>query len=103
RALMPRDTQAPLLTSRIEVSGPVEVAVVGAADDPRTAELHRAALLSDAPGLVVALGRPGGDGYPALLEGRGPVGGAPAAYVCRGFTCRMPVTTVEDLEAELAG
>ncbi|MEV4803584.1 thioredoxin domain-containing protein [Nonomuraea sp. NPDC049421] len=92
-----------LAVARAALSGPVEVAVVGAADDPRTAELHRAALLSDAPGLVVALGRPGGDGYPALLEGRGPVGGAPAAYVCRGFTCRMPVTTVEDLKAELAG
>ncbi|GAA3111662.1 thioredoxin domain-containing protein [Nonomuraea salmonea] len=92
-----------LAVARAALSGPVEVAVVGAADDPRTAELHRAALLSDAPGLVVALGRPGGDGYPALLEGRGQVGGAPAAYVCRGFTCRMPVTTVEALEAELAG
>ena len=31
-----------------------------------------------------------------------PVDGAPAAYVCREFTCRAPVTTVVDLERELA-
>ncbi|MGP4099996.1 thioredoxin domain-containing protein [Nonomuraea sp. KM90] len=105
-----------LAVARAALSGPVEVAVVGPADDPRTAALHREALLADAPGLVVALGRDdGGDrgtgdplvpreaAFPALLEGRGLVGDAPAAYVCRGFTCRMPVTTVEALRAELAG
>ncbi|KAB8191167.1 DUF255 domain-containing protein [Nonomuraea phyllanthi] len=89
-----------LAVARAALDGPVEVAVVGPADDPRTAALHRQALLADVPGLVVALGP--GD-FPELLEGRGPVGGAPAAYVCRGFTCRMPVTTPEDLQAELAG
>ncbi|TYB62843.1 thioredoxin domain-containing protein [Nonomuraea sp. PA05] len=104
-----------LAVARAALSGPVEVAVVGPADDPRTAALHREALLADAPGLVVALGRgdtgergsgdplvPRESVFPALLEGRGPVGEAPAAYVCRGFTCRMPVTTVEELRAELA-
>jgi uncharacterized protein YyaL (SSP411 family) len=30
-----------------------------------------------------------------------PVDGAPAAYVCRDFTCHAPVTTVVDLEREL--
>jgi uncharacterized protein YyaL (SSP411 family) len=43
----------------------------------------------------------GSDEVP-LLQGRGPVGGEPAAYVCRGFTCRMPVTTPAALLAELA-
>ncbi|MFG1962840.1 thioredoxin domain-containing protein [Nonomuraea sp. NPDC049028] len=93
-----------LTVARAALSGPVEVAVVGPMDDPRTRALHREALLADVPGLVVALGDGEGvpPGGPELLEGRGPVGGAPAAYVCRGFTCRMPVTTPEELRAELA-
>ncbi|MEU7749103.1 thioredoxin domain-containing protein [Nonomuraea sp. NPDC049158] len=93
-----------LAVARAALSGPVEVAVVGPMDDPRTRALHREALLADVPGLVVALGDGEGvpSGGPELLAGRGPVGGAPAAYVCRGFTCRMPVTTPEELRAELA-
>ncbi|GIH91546.1 thioredoxin domain-containing protein [Planobispora siamensis] len=91
-----------LAVAQAAVSGPVEVAVVGAPDDPATAALHRAALTSPAPGLVIALGEPGSSGVP-LLEGRTPVDGSPAAYVCRNFTCRMPVTTPADLKAELAG
>ncbi|MEV4058622.1 thioredoxin domain-containing protein [Nonomuraea dietziae] len=104
-----------LAVARAALAGPVEVAVVGPPDDPRTAQLHRAALLADVPGLVVALGpedawgttdtREGQDGAAGtvpLLEGRGLVDGAPAAYVCRGFTCRLPVTTPADLRAELA-
>jgi uncharacterized protein YyaL (SSP411 family) len=39
----------------------------------------------------------GGDGAIPLLEGRGPVDGAAAAYVCERFTCQLPVTTTEDL------
>ena len=31
------------------------------------------------------------------------VNGAAAAYVCRNFACRRPVTTVQDLEGELEG
>ncbi|SDI82833.1 thioredoxin domain-containing protein [Nonomuraea jiangxiensis] len=104
-----------LAVARAALAGPVEVAVVGPAGDARTTELHRTALLADVPGLVVALDsgdghapRTGdplvpGEAFPSLLEGRGLVGGAPAAYVCRNFACRMPVTTAEELRAELAG
>jgi len=38
-----------------------------------------------------------------LLDGRGLVDGAPAAYVCRQFTCQAPVTTPEQLREALAG
>jgi len=36
-----------------------------------------------------------------FLEAMQPVDGATAAYVCRDFTCRQPVTTVDALEREL--
>ena len=37
-----------------------------------------------------------------LLVGRVAVDGRPAAYVCRGFVCERPVTTVDELEAALS-
>ena len=51
------------------------------------------------PMTVLAWG-PSGD--VPLLDGRIPVGGVPAAYVCRGFVCEAPVTAVADLERQLA-
>ncbi|HEX6467677.1 MAG TPA: N-acylglucosamine 2-epimerase, partial [Streptosporangiaceae bacterium] len=90
-----------LAVAEAVAAGPVEIAVVGPAGDERTRALHRAALLATAPGAVVALGDGGrADGVP-LLEGRGLVEGAPAAYVCRDFACRLPVTAPERLAEEL--
>jgi uncharacterized protein YyaL (SSP411 family) len=36
-----------------------------------------------------------------FLETMTPVGGHAAAYICRNFACRQPVTSVEALEQEL--
>ncbi|HRK45260.1 MAG TPA: hypothetical protein PK324_06530, partial [Nocardioides sp.] len=52
------------------------------------------------PGAVVVESDGPRDDVP-LLSGRTPVGGEPAAYVCRGFVCERPVTTVEALLAAL--
>ncbi|RZS87305.1 hypothetical protein EV189_2730 [Motilibacter rhizosphaerae] len=80
------------------VAGPLEVAVVGEGSSAR--ELHRTALLSPSPGAVVAVGQPGAGGAP-LLADRPLVGGAAAAYVCRGFVCERPVTSAEELARSL--
>ncbi|MEU6813265.1 thioredoxin domain-containing protein [Streptomyces sp. NPDC046860] len=83
--------------------GPREVAVVGPSlGDERTAALHRTALLATAPGAVVAAGTPDGDEFP-LLAHRPLVDGAPAAYVCRDFTCEAPVTDPGALRTALGG
>ncbi|MFD4788921.1 thioredoxin domain-containing protein [Streptomyces sp. NPDC058459] len=85
------------------LDGPREVAVVGPSlTDERTAALHRTALLTTAPGAVVAVGTPDGDEFP-LLAHRPLVNGDPAAYVCRNFTCEAPVTGPDALRAALDG
>jgi len=46
--------------------------------------------------LVLAGGAEGTE-QPPLLQGRTAVDGKPAAYVCESFSCRLPVTTPEEL------
>ncbi|MFJ8183322.1 thioredoxin domain-containing protein [Streptomyces sp. NPDC096105] len=92
-----------LAVAEAVLDGPREVAVVGRGpDDPATAELHRTALLGTAPGAVVAVGTEGGDEFP-LLADRPLVDGAPAAYVCRDFTCDAPTTDPDRLRTALGG
>jgi uncharacterized protein YyaL (SSP411 family) len=87
------------------LGGSVEVAVIGARDDPRTRALVGAAVAR--PGTAVAVGPAAADGSAVasptvpLLADRGLIDGVPAAYVCRGFVCDRPVTTVEELVALL--
>jgi uncharacterized protein YyaL (SSP411 family) len=115
----PRAAGWGLAVAEAVLSGPVEVAVVGP-PTPERAELHVTALMAAPPGAVIAVGDgsvgdgsagdgAAGDGAAAepapsipLLAGRTPVNGAAAAYVCRDFTCRAPVTAPGDLRAALA-
>ena len=73
-----------------------EVAIVGPA--PEAGELLRVVRGAYRPHLVLAAGPV--DGVP-LLEGREPVGGHAAAYVCRRFVCKAPVTSPEALAGAL--
>ncbi len=86
------------------LAGPVEIAVVGRPEDPRTRGLATVARRSPSPGAVVALGDPdaGARGVP-LLEGRNLVDDQPAAYVCRNFTCQRPVTDPAELRRLVGG
>ena len=76
-----------------------EVAVVGPA--PGRAVLVDVVREALRPGVVLAGGE-AADGNIALLEGREPVDGLAAAWVCEGFACRRPVTTPEELRELLA-
>ncbi|HSH23551.1 MAG TPA: thioredoxin domain-containing protein [Acidimicrobiales bacterium] len=82
---------AHLLAAVDVLAGPLtEIVVVGDRDD-----LVAAAQRRFLPRAVLAWGQP----YPSpLWEGRQPG----RAYVCQGFACKEPATTVEALEAQLA-
>jgi uncharacterized protein YyaL (SSP411 family) len=124
-ARYPRAAGSGLAVAEALLSGPVEIAIIGQPGDERTAGLHRTAMLAAPPGAVIAVGPPdvappaggpGGAGSAAdrpgagrpgpqpipLLAHRGLVDGGPAAYVCRNFACRAPVTDQAGLRAALA-
>ncbi len=107
-ARYPRAAGTGLAVAEAWLAGPAEIAVVGTAGDERTRALHQTALHAATPGAVLALGDgteagdPGTEAAVPLLTGRGLVNGAPAAYVCRQFTCQAPVTTPEQLREALA-
>ncbi|MDR7086144.1 uncharacterized protein YyaL (SSP411 family) [Aeromicrobium panaciterrae] len=90
---VPRFAGWTLAAAEALVAGPLEIAVVG----PERSELHRAALSLSSPGAVVVAGEVG-TAIP-LFEQRDLVDGKTAAYVCRGFVCERPVTSVEELRA----
>lgn len=80
-----------LAVAEAAVRGPVQVAV---ATDGGDSDLLDAARRHAAGGMVVVGGTP--DSTP-LLADRPRVDGSDAAYVCRGFVCDRPVTTVDEL------
>ncbi|MDX6699705.1 MAG: uncharacterized protein QOE65_3102 [Solirubrobacteraceae bacterium] len=73
-----------------------EVALVGLV----RAALERAVRGAHRPYVVLAGADDGGGDVP-LLEGRTPVDGRAAAYVCEHFACRRPVTEPDELVALL--
>ncbi|MHA6620215.1 thioredoxin domain-containing protein [Pseudonocardia sp. DLS-67] len=89
-----------LTAAEAMVRGPLQVALVGADGDPGRDSLLAHARQLAAGGTVVVPGRPDVPGVP-LLAGRPLVDGAAAAYVCRGFVCDRPATTVEELTTSL--
>ncbi|MBV9011346.1 MAG: thioredoxin domain-containing protein [Pseudonocardiales bacterium] len=90
-----------LSTAEALAHGPVQVAVIGAAGDAARTALEARAHWAAPGGAVVLAGEPGAD-HP-MLAGRDLVAGAPAAYVCRGFLCERPVSSPDELQAQLQG
>ncbi|OBK47089.1 thioredoxin domain-containing protein [Mycobacterium sp. 1081908.1] len=91
----PRSAGHWLAVAEAAVRGPLQVAV--ACDPSRSPLLAEARRL--APGGAIVAG--GERDSSALLAGRDRVGGADAAYVCRGRVCDLPVTGAAELAAAL--
>ena len=97
-AKAPRSAGHWLAVAEAAVRGPIQVAV-STPPDSGAADLVRAARAAAPGGAVVVAGA--ADSTP-LLADRPLVDGRAAAYVCRGFVCDRPVTTVDELRALLA-
>ena len=94
-----------LLADAISYTGnrpPVQVAIVGASDDPARAELIQTAYQAAPAGSVILAGEPEEAGF-ALLADRPLIEDRPTAYICQHFVCKLPVTSADDLVAQLSG
>jgi uncharacterized protein YyaL (SSP411 family)/aryl-alcohol dehydrogenase-like predicted oxidoreductase len=102
-ARTPRAFATSLSVLDLLMEGPIELAFVGASDDPGLDALRREVAARYLPNRIVAHHDPGA-GSPStlpLLAGKGLPGGRAALYVCRDFTCRRPVTDPADVAAVL--
>jgi uncharacterized protein YyaL (SSP411 family) len=83
--------------------GPIQqVALVAPPGDPRLQPFIDVIWHAYHPRRVVAVGAfPPEAGNPALLRDRGLVNGSPTAYFCKHFTCQLPVTSPDELMAQL--
>ncbi len=79
-----------------------QVAIIGDTSASKTHALLQVVQENYRPNMVVAACTyPAPEGSPALLNDRPLVKGKPAAYVCEGFVCKMPVTTAAALKKQL--
>ena len=79
----------------------VEVAIVGEASDAATGPLLAEVRRGFRPNQVVSVAADPAASTVPLLRDRVAIDGAPTAYVCRGFACRLPVTDATALRAQL--
>jgi uncharacterized protein YyaL (SSP411 family) len=85
----------------LAVNGGLQVAIVGDAHSPPFAALARAVAAHYLPSLVLAGGAAEANTGIALLEDRPALENLPTAYVCRNYTCQLPVTEAVDLGKQL--
>ncbi len=79
-----------------------QVAIMGTLSDRQTQVFLTELNNAFRPNMIVALSSyPPLEGVPALLLDRPMLEGKPTAYVCEGFVCKLPVTSLEDLIKQL--
>jgi uncharacterized protein YyaL (SSP411 family) len=85
-------------------ASPLEIAIIGQLEQETTNNMLERLQAPYRPNQVIAVTTENETvGHPELVENRPAQNGQPTAYVCQNFTCKQPVTSVEALEALLAG
>lgn len=97
-ARAPRSAGQWLTVAEPALRGPLQVAIALPESTTEATGLIATAR-AEAPGGTVIIAAP--TNSVPLLTDRSPVDGAPAAYVCRGSVCDLPVTTPPDLRTSL--
>jgi uncharacterized protein YyaL (SSP411 family) len=95
---------ATLLNNAELLTSPLQVVLAGERGDPAFDALQRAVYAISSPNRVLSTLPPGADlptDHPA--HGKTLVDGRPAAYVCNGPVCSLPLTEPRALSAHLAG
>jgi uncharacterized protein YyaL (SSP411 family) len=94
---------ATLLNNAELLAEPIQIVIIGEPEDPNLAALRRAVYQVSLPNAVVAA-LPPSRGLPAghPAHGKGLIDGRPAAYVCLGPVCSLPLSEPEKLVAHLA-
>ncbi len=80
-------------------NGASEIFIAGPKDDPATRALIEAVWKDPRPNRVIALVTPEIEKLLEPARGKTPVDGKPAAYVCKNFACKAPVTDPAALKA----
>jgi uncharacterized protein YyaL (SSP411 family) len=87
------------------LSAPKEIVILGDREAPDTIALRREVWTPFLPNKIVVQsfrGEAGASPVLPLLQGRTEIGGQATAFVCEQYTCKAPVTRVEDLAAQLS-
>jgi uncharacterized protein len=101
-ARYPRAFSKSLATVDLLAEGPVELAFIGAPNDPGLEALQLAVREVFLPNRVIA--SHDGTGTPSnhpLLTGKGLVEGKAALYICRDFSCQRPITDPKEVTEAL--
>jgi hypothetical protein len=102
-ARVPAATAGWISAAAFYLSTKQEVVIVGGADDPATKALIATARRGYHADRIFAGAESPDEGIVSpLLEGREAVAGKPTAFVCESYACKLPVTTPEELAAQLA-
>jgi uncharacterized protein YyaL (SSP411 family)/aryl-alcohol dehydrogenase-like predicted oxidoreductase len=98
----PRAFAKSLAAVDLLAEGPIELAFVGAANDPGLEALQLAVREVFLPHRVIAFsdGTGTSSGHP-LLAGKGLVEGKAALYICRNFSCQRPLTDAREVTEAL--
>jgi hypothetical protein len=79
----------------------MQLAIIGSPGSSDTEALSQVAHEAYFPRLILAGGDPEEEGSPALLEGRDRIDQQATAYLCQGFTCKLPTNSPQVLVEQL--